>query len=138
MQRDDQGLWIDDNEQLQGLVNIVYKKLFSIGLDNVAWFQTETTYPILSEEIGSLATLILDEEVQHAVFSEQCWTSLAGLRHVVLNSISRFDTVVVVLMKVFMHEVDTIVSSIMMLIWSMAKDEQLDMEPAKWYSAIIV
>jgi hypothetical protein len=56
-------------------VNIFYKKLFSLGLDNVAWFQTETTYPILREEIGSLAAPILDEEVQHSVFSEQCWTS---------------------------------------------------------------
>jgi hypothetical protein len=43
---------------------------------------------------------------------------VAGLRHVVLNRMSRFYTAVVVLMDVFTHEVDTVVSSVMMLIWS--------------------
>ncbi|MCH79474.1 hypothetical protein A2U01_0000223 [Trifolium medium] len=62
MLRDDQGVWIEESEQVHDLVN------------NEDWFQTDITYPVLeNEDIAMLAASITQDEVKHAVFCMSPW-----------------------------------------------------------------
>ncbi|WJX64016.1 hypothetical protein P8452_48843 [Trifolium repens] len=65
MLKDEQGQWIDKEDQLQDLANEFYKKLFTDTQISREWFQTEITYPDLDTEmLNTLAAPISNEEIK--------------------------------------------------------------------------
>ncbi|GAU10769.1 hypothetical protein TSUD_426120, partial [Trifolium subterraneum] len=74
MLRNTDGQWIEDVDQLQGMVNNFYQQLFMAKHGNMELFQSTVTYPMLEEDmLAALAAPIAYDEVKHAVFSMSPW-----------------------------------------------------------------
>jgi hypothetical protein len=74
MLRDEQGQWIDKEDQLQDLANDFYKKLFTDTHISRDWFQSEITYPNLDTDmLSQIAAPINNEEVKRALFNMNPW-----------------------------------------------------------------
>jgi hypothetical protein len=65
---------VEEIEQLQGMVNSFYQKLFSNNHVGRDWFQTTITFPMLeSDNIEKLSEPFRHDEVKHALFSMNLW-----------------------------------------------------------------
>jgi ribonuclease HI len=74
MLKNDQNEWVEDEEQLQGMVNSFYKNLFACNDNNIQWQQTRYSYPIINElEYNLLRENITKDEVKHALFAMAPW-----------------------------------------------------------------
>lgn len=72
--RDDNGKWIEEEENVKDMVNMFYKNLFA-GSDSVMHrFQTRITYPVVDAKLmADLALPIGNMEIKYAIFSMGSW-----------------------------------------------------------------
>jgi hypothetical protein len=74
MLRNDQNEWVEEEDQLKGIVNAYYKKLFTKPVENIQWQQTRYTYPPLGDmEHTCLKANISNLEVRTALFAMAPW-----------------------------------------------------------------
>jgi DNA-binding NtrC family response regulator len=74
MLKNEQGQWVDQVEELQGMATNFYMKLFSNNQINREWLQTAITYPTLEqEERNRLAAPVSQDEVKNAMFGMHPW-----------------------------------------------------------------
>jgi hypothetical protein len=74
MLKNSEGHWIEDVNEMHGMVSEFYHHLFSVDNTNREWFQTHVTYPVLDEgTLASLGAPIEDTEVKYVVQSMSPW-----------------------------------------------------------------
>jgi hypothetical protein len=74
MLKNENGEWIEDVDQLHGMVKQFYQKLFSNMHARCDWFQTDLTFPILDNDVlKKLADPCTKDEVRRALFAMQPW-----------------------------------------------------------------
>ncbi|MCH92036.1 RNA-directed DNA polymerase (Reverse transcriptase), partial [Trifolium medium] len=74
MLKNEEGQWIDDVDQLQGMVNEFFHKLFASTHDRRDWFVSDISYPELGDGcIAKLASPLMNEKVKNALFSMNPW-----------------------------------------------------------------
>jgi hypothetical protein len=74
MLRGEDGSWIENADQIRSMANDFYQKLFSRNQILYDWYQTDVTYPKLSNEVlQKLNASIVNDEVRRAVFKMNPW-----------------------------------------------------------------
>jgi hypothetical protein len=74
MLKNENGQWIEEVEQLQGMVNEFFQIFFSANHNRSEWFNTEISFPILEEDdISKLALPVQNDEIKSALFSMSPW-----------------------------------------------------------------
>jgi hypothetical protein len=72
--REENGKWVEDENQVRLMVNTFYINLFTIEEPGCDWFQTNFTFPIIDTKLfEKMRQPIKDKEVQDAVFSVGPW-----------------------------------------------------------------
>lgn len=68
--KNDQGLWVEDESDLKGLVNDYYQNLFELRSPWCTWIETGITFPMLeAKDLQVMSRSLEDTEVKEAVFS---------------------------------------------------------------------
>ncbi|PNX94787.1 hypothetical protein L195_g017967 [Trifolium pratense] len=74
MLKNDQNEWVEEEENLKGMVNRYYQNLFARNDDDIQWQQTRYSYPNLCEsEYDQLKENISCVEVKNAIFDMSPW-----------------------------------------------------------------
>lgn len=74
MLRHENGIWIDDFDQLHDIITYFYKDFFKLDHNSQEWSQTVMTYPLLEERVDDkLNATINDEEFKREVLSMSPW-----------------------------------------------------------------
>ncbi|KAK2417953.1 hypothetical protein QL285_040194 [Trifolium repens] len=74
MLKNDQNIWVENEEELKLMVNDYYKSLFARPDHNIQWHQTRYSYPgIGEEEYDALKRNITNIEVKNALFAMAPW-----------------------------------------------------------------
>jgi hypothetical protein len=74
MLRNENGVWVDDEEVLKHMANEFYRVLFSNDGNEASWEQTQISFPRLdASEVQQIRGDISDEEIKSAVFSMKPW-----------------------------------------------------------------
>lgn len=74
MLKEENGMWIKDEDEIKKLVNDFWKNFFSLGGMWNSWKQTSITFPeIMQEDIIMMDAMVSDEEVRKAVFGMKPW-----------------------------------------------------------------
>lgn len=70
----DDGSWVEDDNQVHELFNMHYKSLFSMHDTSNDCIQTHYTFPILnSEDLEKLQMTVKEEEIKNIVFAMNLW-----------------------------------------------------------------
>jgi hypothetical protein len=74
MLKNNDGHWIEDVNQLHGLVTEFYQNLFTANPERMEWSPTPVTYPVLDANIvRDLSEPLTNDEIKNVVFSMSPW-----------------------------------------------------------------
>jgi len=72
--RDENGQWLEEEDQIKRMVNMFYVKLFTLNDNDSEWQKIKISFPRINNDIMTqLQTAISDQDVKHAVFSMNPW-----------------------------------------------------------------
>jgi hypothetical protein len=65
---------LEEEDQIKGMVNMFYVKLFTLNDNDSEWKKIQISFPPINNDITTqLQTAISDQEVKQAVFSMSPW-----------------------------------------------------------------
>jgi len=72
--RDENGQWLEEEDQIKRMVNMFYVKLFTLNDNDSEWQKIKISFLRINNDIMTqLQTAISDQDVKHAVFSMNLW-----------------------------------------------------------------